>query len=260
MFDALQIAATGMHAQQQQVDAIANNLANVNTSGFKKARVSFTDLVMRQAQQAPAAAEALDARTLVHGAGVAVGRTGQSFDAGDARKTDSAYDVMIAGDGFIEVMLPDGGIAYTRGGSLRLGADGQLSTVAGYALRPGITIPDDMTDLTITPEGRVLVQTPRQRAPVEVGQLELVRFVAPSGLAPLGDNLFKPTEAAGEPIAGRAGQDGLGAIRQGHLEGSNVKLVEEMVGLMVAQRAYEASVKVAQASDEMLGMVNNLRK
>ncbi|HEV8690098.1 MAG TPA: flagellar basal-body rod protein FlgG [Ideonella sp.] len=261
MFDALQIAATGMHAQQQNVDAIANNLANVNTTGFKKARVSFTDLVARQSEAAdPANAGADAVAESLRGTGVAVGRVARSFDAGEARKTDSPYDVTIAGDGFIEVVLPDGGKAYSRGGTLRVNADGQLATASGQALKPGITIPDDVQDLTITPDGRVQVRSARHPNPVEVGQLELVRFIAPAGLESLGDGLFKATEQAGEPIAGRAGADGVGTIRQGFLEGSNVKLVEEMVNLMVAQRAYEASVKVVQASDEMLGMVNNLRK
>ena len=264
MFDALQIAATGMHAQQQNVDSIANNLANVNTTGFKKARISFTDLVARQTDAGVDPAQAGTAADVageaMRGAGVAVGRIARSFDAGEAKKTDSPYDVTIAGDGFIEVQLPDGGRAYTRGGTLRVTADGQLATATGQILKPGLTIPDDVNDMTITADGRVQVRTARHPGAVEVGQLELVRFVAPAGLESLGDGLFKATEQAGEPIAGRAGQDGLGAIRQGYLEGSNVKLVEEMVNLMVAQRAYEASVKVVQASDEMLGMVNNLRK
>ena len=260
MFDALQIAATGMHAQQQNVDAIANNLANVNTNGFKKARVSFTDLVARQAEAAAANGAETDSGAPMRGTGVSVAHVARSFDAGEARKTDSPYDVTIGGDGFIEVQMPDGSRAYTRGGTLRVSADGQLATASGQPLKPGITIPEDVQDLTITADGRVQVKTARHPAAVELGQLEMVRFIAPAGLEPLGEGLFRATEAAGEPIAGRAGQDGMGSIRQGYLEGSNVKMVEEMVNLMVAQRAYEASVKVVQASDEMLGMVNNLRK
>lgn len=261
MFDALQIAATGMHAQQQNVDTIANNLANVNTTGFKKARVSFTDLVARQAQAAAAGAPEDDAMAVaMRGTGVSIARIARSFDAGEARQTDSAYDVAIAGDGFIEVQMPDGGRAYSRGGTLRISADGQLATASGHALKPGVSIPEDVQDLTITPDGRVLVKTGRNPQAVELGQLELVRFVSPGGLEPLGEGLFRASEVAGEPVAGRAGQDGLGTIRQGFVEGSNVRMVDEMVNLMVAQRAYEASVKVVQASDEMLGMVNNLRK
>jgi flagellar basal-body rod protein FlgG len=261
MFDALQIAATGMHAQQQNVDTIANNLANVNTTGFKKSRVSFTDLVARQAEAAANSTQTGEAPPLsMRGTGVAMAQMSRSFDAGEAKKTDSAYDVTIAGDGFIEVVMPDGSRAYTRGGTLRVSEDGQLATASGHALKPGISIPDDLQDLTITPDGRVQIKTARHPQAVEAGQLELVRFIAPTNLEALGDGLFRAHESAGEPIVARAGQDGVGTIRQGFLEGSNVKLVEEMVNLMVAQRAYEASVKVVQASDEMLGMVNNLRK
>ncbi len=263
MFDALQIAATGMRAQQQSVDTIANNLANVNTTGFKKGRVSFTDLVARQAVAVDAtSAVDVDAgpTALARGAGVSVGTTSRLFDPGEARKTDSAYDVTIAGDGFFEVVMPDGGRAYSRGGTLKVNADGQLATLSGQALKPGINIPDDVQELIINPDGRVLARSSRQTAAVEVGQLDLVRFIGPGALEAMGDGLYRATEAAGEPMAARAGEGGMGTLRQGYLEGSNVKLVEEMVGLMVAQRAYEASVKVAQASDEMLGMVNNLRR
>lgn len=260
MFDALQIAATGMHAQQQNVDTIANNLANVNTTGFKKSRVSFTDLVAQQAEAGNRAQAGEAPQLALRGTGVAMAQMIRSFDAGEAKKTDSAYDITIAGDGFIEVVMPDGGKAYTRGGTLRVTEDGQLATASGHALKPGISIPEDVQDLTITADGRVQVKTARHPQPMEVGQLELVRFIAPTALEPLGDGLFRATEPAGEPMVARAGQDGVGTIRQGFLEGSNVKLVEEMVNLMVAQRAYEASVKVVQASDEMLGMVNNLRK
>jgi flagellar basal-body rod protein FlgG len=261
MFDALQIAATGMHAQQQNVDTIANNLANVNTAGFKRARLTFIDLVTRQtAEQQDAGPNSDSKAMLARGAGVAVSRELRSFDSGEARKTGSAYDLTITGDGFLEVVLPDGGKAYSRGGTLRVTAAGQLATSGGHLLKAGIAIPDDLQELTVTAEGRIMVRTPRHSDAVEVGQLEMVRFVGAAALEPIGDSLYRAPESAGEPIAGRAGQDGMGTLRQGFLEGSNVKLVEEMVNLMVAQRAYEASLKVAQASDEMVGMVNNLRK
>lgn len=264
MFDALQIAATGMHAQQLHVDTIANNLTNVNTAGFKKARVSFQDLVTRDAEGAARLAAAggtgpIDTAQRL-GAGVGVARVGKLFDAGDVRKTDSAYDVAIAGDGFFELAMSDGSRAYTRGGALKVNADGMLATQAGHVLKPGIAIPDNAQALTITQDGKVFVRTPHQASAVEVGQLELVRFTNPGGLNAAGDGLYRNAEASGEPIAGRAGEDAMGSVQQGFLEGSNVKLVEEMVNLMVAQRAYEASVKVVQASDEMLGLVNSLRK
>lgn len=261
MFDALQIAATGMHAQQLNVDTIANNLANVNTLGFKKSQISFSDLVTRTAAGSALSPDELPAAIeSTRGTGVSVATFTKSFDAGEVRKTDSSFDVTIVGDGFFEVVMPDGSRAYARGGSLKVNADGQLATTAGSVLKPGISIPENVDVLTIGADGRISVQVDGRSQPVEIGQLDLVRFVGPGALEAIGDNLYRATEASGEPIAGRAGADGMGTLRQGYLEASNVKLVQEMVNLMVAQRAYEASVKVAQASDEMLGMVNNLRK
>jgi flagellar basal-body rod protein FlgG len=264
MLDAFYIAATGMHAQQQNVDAVANNLANVNTPGFKKSRVTFFDLVTRDAERALAtnvnsAAALLDIAPQ-KGAGVGVAAIHKLFEAGDIKKTDSIYDLAIAGDGFLEVSLPDGTTAYTRGGSLRVNAEGLLSTMSGHSLRPGISIPEGAQNLLITLDGRVTVQMTGQSSPVEIGRLQLVRFANAAGLTGEGDNLYRATPASGEAIAGRGGDDGMGTLRQGHLEGSNVKMVEEMVNLMVAQRAYEASSKVIQASDELLGMINNLRR
>lgn len=262
MFDALQIAATGMHAQQLNVDTIANNLANVNTLGFKKSQINFSDLVTRTSQPADAAPVSSPASSSSpsRGTGVQIAAVQRSFDSGELRKTESAYDVTIVGDGFFEVTLPDGTRAYARGGSLKVNADGQLATAGGHALKPGLHVPENAQTLTIGTNGQVTVQVEGRSHAIEIGQLDLVRFVGPSALEPLGDNLYRATEASGEPVAGRAGNDGMGTLRQGFLEASNVKLVQEMVNLMVAQRAYEASVKVAQASDEMLGMINNLRK
>ncbi len=262
MFDALQIAATGMQAQQMNVEAIANNLANVNTPGFKKARVAFFDLVT-QGVASPAPAGAEEAVALLGqrgGAGVSVASVSKLFDAGDLRKTDAAMDVAISGDGFLEVIMADGSRAYTRGGTLKVGADGQLTTQGGQALKPSITVPTDTQALTISSDGKVYSASAGKPTPVELGQLQMVRFMSPGTLTALGDSLYRASEASGEPIGGRPGEDAMGSVRQGFLEGSNVKMVEEMVNLMVAQRAYEASVKVVQASDEMLGMVNTLRR
>lgn len=264
MFDALSIAATGMQAQQLNVDTIANNLANVNTTGYKKGRVSFSDLMVRETTRMTEANGTVDNALLGNflrtGAGVGIASTAKLFDMGDLKKTDSAFDVAIQGDGFIEVSMPDGSRAYTRGGTLKVNRDGQLATQAGYALKPGINIPDNAQSLTLQSDGRVLVQVPGQSTPVEAGQLELVRFANPQGLVAQGEGLYRAVEASGEPINGKAGEDNMGTLAQGFLEGSNVKLVDEMVNLMVAQRAYEASAKVVQASDDMLGMINALRK
>lgn len=259
MFDALQIAATGMHAQQMNVDTVANNLANVNTVGFKKSRVGFADLISSGAvgSDPGAAATNADARS---GIGVGVFAVTRSFEMGDARRTDSPMDLLIAGEGFLEVVLPDGGRAYSRGGTLKVNSDGMLATQSGTALKPGISVPANAESLVIAADGKVSAKLPNQASPVEIGTLDMVRFTNPGALEALGENLYRATDRSGEALAGRAGEDGLGTLQQGQLESSNVKLVDEMVNLMIAQRAYEASVKVAQASDEMLGLINNLRK
>jgi flagellar basal-body rod protein FlgG len=267
MFDALYIGATGMQAQQLNVDTIANNLANVNTPGFKKARVSFSDLMMIESTRlgplagADGAVEGGPLAGLPRtGAGVGIGSLSKLFELGSMSQTGSAWDVAIQGDGFLQVVLPDGSAAFTRGGSLKVNSDGLLATQAGQPLKPSITIPANAKAVSIGADGTVLVTVPDQAKPVDAGQLQLVRFANPTGLAAQGDNLYRASSASGEPIAANAGQDGIGSLQQGFLEGSNVKLVDEMVGLMMAQRAYQASVKVVQASDELLGMVNNLRK
>lgn len=264
MFDAMSIGAMGMQAQQIHVDTIANNVANANTQGYKKGRVSFTDLVIQGG--APLAQAGADLMTGPLGdagrAGVGVGIASLSkiFDLGNMQKTESPYDMAINGDGFLEVTMPDGTKAYSRGGTLRVNRDGLLANQAGMPLRPGIAIPENAKSLTISPEGLVQITTATQSTPSDVGQLELVRFTNLSGLTAQGDGLFRTSDASGEPISTKPGEAGVGLIAQGMLEGSNVKMVDEMVNLMVAQRAYEANVKVVQASDEMLGMINGLRK
>lgn len=254
MLDALYIAATGMQSQQTQVDAIANNLANVSTPGFKKTRLVFSDLV------AGAVAPALDASASGSGAGVRIASIMRVFDAGDIKKTGAPLDVAIAGEGFFELAMPDGTRAYARGGALKVNADGLLSNAQGIPLKPGIAVPESAQALVIDATGRVQVQLPGQSGPHDVGQLDVVRFNNPQGLLAQGANVYRASEASGDPVGGRAGEDGTGTVAQGFLEASNVTLLDEMVGLMLAQRAYEASVKVVQASDEMLGMINGLRK
>ena len=263
MFDALYIGATGMQAQQLNVDTIANNLTNVNTAGFKKSRVAFADLVTAEAARVPMGSE-LEAGPLAParrlGSGVGISRMERMFDPGDIKQTGAPLDLAIQGAGFLEVTMPDGTRAYSRGGSLKVNSEGQLVTAAGHVLKPGIQIPVNAQNIKISGTGRVTVTVPGQAAPVEAGQLELVRFTSPTMLQALGDGLYRVTEGSGEAITAGQGQDDAGVLVQGAVEGSNVKLVDEMVNLMIAQRAYEASVKVVQASDEMLGMVNNLRK
>ena len=260
MLDALAIGATGMQAQQAHVDAIANNLANVNTAGFKKNRTGFSELVVGVAQPGRDATGPGVFATGGVGAGVQVATASKVFDPGELRRTEAPLDLAIVGDGFFELALPDGTRAYALGGSLKVNAEGQLATQAGAPLKPGVAIPDNAQAVTISATGRVEVRLPGQATPVDAGQLELVRFANPQALLAQGANVYRATEASGEPIGGRPGDDGMGTIVQGALESSNVKLVEEMVNLMVAQRAYEASVKVVQACDDMLGMINGLRR
>ncbi|WP_198971516.1 flagellar basal-body rod protein FlgG [Xylophilus sp. ASV27] len=263
MFDALYIGATGMQAQQLNVDTIANNLANVNTTGFKKGRVNFSDLMVRDASRLMSNADGeVDLLAPFARAGMGVGIAGVSkmFDLGDLKQTGSAYDLTIQGDGFLEVLMPDGSSAYTRGGTLKINADGQLATQAGHPLKPSVTVPDGTQKLTITSSGRVQATVAGQANASEIGQLELVRFANTQGLSAQGDGLYRATDASGAAITAKAGEDGVGTLAQGVLEGSNVKMVDEMVNLMVAQRIYEANAKLVQASDEMTGMANGLRK
>lgn len=255
MNDALYIAATGMHAHQKSVEAVANNLVNVNTPGFKAGKTAFVDLVYRGLQ--PAAAGGPE---LWQGSGVSVADIVRSFAPGELRRTEQALDLAIDGEGFIEVGDVAGATLYTRGGSLKVNADGLLATADGYPLKPAIHVGQDVRTLTIGGDGTVSIASGKQERLVEVGKIELVRFADLSGLAHMGGNLYRPTEHSGDAIYGRSGEDGTGVLVQGALETSNVKLIDEMVGLMAAQRAYESSVKVIQAADEMLAMSNNLRK
>lgn len=258
MFEALSIGATGMQAQQLSVETIANNLANANTVAFKKGRVGFSDLMVREsARVAQAGDDGPAARRL--GVGVGIAALNRVFEQGELKRTDSHMDIAIRGDGFLEVLVADGASAFTRGGTLKV-KDGVLTTSAGHQLKPAIAIPEGAKSIVIGQDGRVSVVMPNQSNAVEVGQLELVRFASTASLSSVGDNLYRANEVSGEPVAVRAGDESAGSLAQGFLEASNVKMVDEMVSLMLAQRAYEASVKVVQAADEMLGLVNNLRK
>ena len=266
MSDSLYIAATGMQAQQLNVDTIANNLVNMTTPGFKRGRVAFTDMMATEATRmgAMGGSTSPEAGLLGSlprlGAGVGISSVTKSFEPGVLNPTNSAWDLGIQGEGFIQVVMPDGSVAYSRGGTLKVNQEGLLSTQGGQPLKGSVAIPANATGLTISTDGRILVSLPNQLRPMEVGQLQLARFTHPGGLTVLGDGLYRESEASGEAMVGGSGQDGIGTLQQGVLEGSNVKMVDEMVNLMVAQRSYEASVKVVQASDELLGMINNLRK
>ena len=257
MNDALYIAATGMQSQQLNVDTIANNMANVATPGFKRGRVNFQDLMYRDA--AGAALDATNAPTVPHGSGVAAGSLLKFFGAGEIKPTENPLDLAIRGEGFLEVQLADGSTGYWRGGSLQVTSEGWLATSEGHLLKPQISVGRDGKGWAIAADGRVTSHDAAGRN-VDLGQLELHGFSNPAGLKALGDNVYRPTEQSGESIVSRPGVDGAATLVQGAQEQSNVKLIDEMVNLMLAQRAYEMNVKVIQAADEMLGMSNNLRK
>ncbi len=257
---ALWTAATGMQAQQLQIDTIANNLANVNTSGFKRSRAEFQDLLY-QTISAPGASSSSTTRRasgIQLGLGAKPGAVKKLFSQGDFKKTDNPLDLVVQGMGFFKVLLPDGTTAYTRDGSLTSDRDGQLVTADGYPLDPPITLPPDTLSVTVGRDGTVSVLQPGQSGTTEIGQIELANFVNPTGLLSLGDNLFRPTAASGDAVDGTPGLDGLGTIAQGFLEMSNVSIVNELVDMITAQRAYELNSRAIRASDEMMQQVSGL--
>lgn len=263
----LYTAATGMLAQQLNIDVISNNLANVNTQGFKKQRVEFQDLLYINLKPAgtPSTRETKVPVGIQVGEGVRPVSTQRIFTQGSIRNTDNPLDVLIEGEGFFfKVMRPDGEIVYTRDGSFRRDAEGHIVTADGYLIDPAIQIPEDATAILIPADGRVLVQLAGDAGttaePFEIGQLELVRFVNPAGLEALGHNVYRATVASGDPIEGTPGTQGFPTVAQGSLELSNVDVVEELVNLIIAQRAYEINSRAVQASDDMLGTVTALRR
>lgn len=259
MNDALYIGATGMQAQQLNVAAIANNLANVNTAGFKKNRVSFEDVFYRSITPATTG-DPTDPAMPVIGLGTLVSSNAKSFLPGEIKQTDGPLDVAIRGNGFFEVQMPDGSSAYTRVGSLSITSDGMLGTTSGFPLKQQIEIPQDAQQIVIDSTGKVSAKLPNENNLVALGQIELSSVPNPEGLNPLGDNLYAITPAAGQVRVANPAEEGMGTLAQGYMEASNVNMAEEMVNLVLAQRAYELNAKVIQASDEMLAISNNLRR
>ncbi|MGE3276368.1 MAG: flagellar basal-body rod protein FlgG [Vicinamibacterales bacterium] len=260
MIRALYTAASGMNAQQANIDTTANNLANLNTSGFKKSRMEFEDMVYQQikAAGAPQSAAGDAPIGLEIGLGTRPVATARDFSSGNLRATSAPLDIAVEGRGFFQVGLPSGETGYTRGGSLHLSAEGALVTADGYVVQPQISIPADATNITISKEGIVSVTLDGQSAPQQVGTIELATFQNPAGLKAEGGNVYTTTSASGEPRVGVPGTEGIGTVAQGFLEESNVSVVEEMVNMILGQRAYEANSKVVKASDEMLAQINNL--
>jgi flagellar basal-body rod protein FlgG len=253
MIRSLNTAATGMKAQQTNMDVSANNIANVSTTGFKKARAEFEDL-MYQTQVDPGAATGQNS---ISPTGVQVGLGVKT--AAVAKDFNGAFDIEIQGAGFFPVQMQNGQIAYTRDGSFKKGPDGRLQDKNGNLLQPEISIPANASGVEISANGRVQIITDNATQVQDVGQIQLVAFVNPAGLKSLGGNLFVPTNASGLPQQAFPGQNGLGSLAQGQLETSNVNIVDEMVGMITTQRAYETNSKVIQASDAMLQAINNLR-
>ncbi len=254
MIRSLWIAKTGMEGQQTKLDAIANNLANVGTNGFKRAGVVFEDLMYQTLRQPGAASseQSILPTGLQVGLGVRAAASTRNFTQGTLQQTGNQLDLAIKGQGFFQVQLPDGTTGYTRDGGFQVDANGQLVTNSGYTVQPGITIPGNALSVTIADDGTINVAVPGQAAPQSLGQLQLASFVNPAGLESRGQNLYAETAASGTPNAGAPKSGGLGGLQQGSVEGSNVNVVEELVSMIATQRAYELNSKAIQTSDQML--------
>jgi len=260
MLRALYTAATGMQAQQVNIDTIANNIANVNTTGFKQGRAEFQDLLYQNIR--PAGTASSSSTTYPVGLQLGLGTrpvaTARIYSQGDFRQTGNPLDLVIEGKGFFQVQLPSGEVGYTRDGSFHVNAEGTLTTVDGYPLEPQITIPQDADSIVIGRDGTVSVTQPGQSAAQQVGTIQLANFQNPAGLNAVGGNLFLASTASGDATTGNPTESGLGSINQGFLEQSNVSVVEEMVNMIVAQRAYEVNSRAMRVADDMLSQVNGL--
>jgi flagellar basal-body rod protein FlgG len=261
MIKSLTTAATGMQAQQTNMDVIANNLANVSTTGFKKSRAEFEDL-MYQTMKEPGAVTGLNSISptgVQTGLGVRTASIQKDFEEGAAKITKNPLDIQIEGPGFFPVQMSDGQIGYTRDGQFKKDPNGKIVDKNGNALQPEITIPANATGIDVAPNGSVTITTAGSIAPQSIGQIQVVNFVNPAGLRSMGKNVFMPSGASGLPAQGVPGQNGLGELAQGQVEASNVNIVDEMVNMITAQRSYETNSKVIQASDQMLQATNQLR-
>lgn len=261
MLKALNTAATGMQAQQSNMEVISNNMANASTTGYKKARAEFEDLLY-QTEKAPGAATGLNAVSptgVQTGLGVKTAAIQRDHSVGTAKITDNPFDMAVQGKGFFQLINEDGDILYTRNGEFKRNFDGKVVDKNGNKLYPEVTVPGDTLEIRITPQGEVTLIRDQYTKPEVIGQIELATFINPAGLKALGKNNFAPTAASGNPQRGVPGKGHFGAIAQGELEGSNVNIVEEMVNMIEAQRTFETSSKAMQASDQMLQMINNLR-
>ena len=262
MIRSLWTSATGMQAQALNLDVISNNLANVNTSGFKKSRAEFQDLLYEtllpagtsssQDTEVPAGIQL--------GHGTRPSTVLKIFSQGNMENTQNELDLAIEGDGFFQITLPNGETAYTRDGAFKLDSDGRIVNSDGFTMEPEIAIPSDALSISVGLDGTVSVLQAGESTPSEIGTIELARFINPAGLISMGKNLFIPSEASGNEMTGTAGENGMGTLAQGFLEMSNVSVVDEMVNMITAQRAYESNSKAIQAADDMLQLANNVKR
>ncbi len=264
MMRSLWTAASGMVGQQFNIDTISNNLSNVNTTGFKKQRAEFEDLLYQtQLMAGTPATEVTEIPTGIQvGHGVKVAATQKMFEQGSLQSTENKLDLALEGEGFFKIQLYDGSNAYSRDGSFKIDSNRQVVTSNGYLLEPPVVLPESfiMNTLSISQDGRITVKVVGEEDPIEVGQMEIYRFVNPAGLSSIGGNLFKTTPASGDEIPGQPAIEGMAKVHQGFLEMSNVKVVEEMVNMIVAQRAYEVNSKAIQTSDSMLSTAIGLKR
>ena len=262
MMRSLWTASTGMDAQQFRIDVIAHNLANVNTSGFKKTRADYQDLLYQEMKSSGASSSpSTIVPTGIHvGQGVKVVSTSKLFTQGNYQQTQNPLDLTIEGKGFFQITHPNGIIGYTRDGAFKLDNSGNMVNSDGYLMEPQITLPSDTIDVTISSDGIVSVTQPSTTTPTQVGNIEIANFINPAGLKPAGKNMYLETEASGNPITSVPGEDGTGSLTQGFIEMSNVSVVEEMVNMITSQRAYELNSKAIQTSDDMLRTINGLKR
>ena len=259
MNQGLWIAKTGLDAQQTRMAVVSNNLANVNTTGFKQDRAVFEDLLYQNYRQAGAntSQDTILPSGMNLGTGVRIVATEKIFTQGSVLQTGNTYDVAINGRGFFEILRPSGDSAYTRDGTFRVNDQGELVTSAGFLVQPGITVPDAVESVTIAADGTVTAKQAGQSSPTQIGSLQIIDFINPAGLQPIGDNLYLETAASGSPQPGTPTQNGLGALNQGALESSNVNVVAELVNMIETQRAYEMNSKAISTNDQMMQYINN---
>ncbi|MDA8383427.1 MAG: flagellar basal-body rod protein FlgG [Betaproteobacteria bacterium] len=260
MIRSLFISATGLDAQQTQMDVIANNLANVSTNGFKRSQAVFQDLLYQTLRQ-PGAQSSQQTQLpsgLQLGTGVRPVATEKIFTQGNLQQTGNSLDVAINGQGFFQVLMPDGTTDYTRDGSFQVNSQGQVVTASGYPIQPAITIPQNALTVTIAADGTVSVTQPGSSAATQIGQIQLANFINPAGLQSVGDNLYEQTSASGTPATNTPDSNGLGALQQGFVETSNVNVAEELVNMIETQRAYEINSKAITTSDQMLQTLSQI--